>query len=173
MCNKTKRLTIILSSCLEGKNCKYNGGNNYNEELMELLRTNGVDVISVCPEKLGGLPIPRLPSEIKDGNGEDVLNGEAVVIDKNGKDVTKFFINGVMKANEIVFPERKKISFAILKARSPSCGTDKIYDGTFSGVLKDGNGVFAASLKSKGIEVYSEDEIDGIKENIKKIMNNT
>lgn len=138
----------LISACLAGVNCKYNGGNNESQWVKEFMKDK--DCMLVCPEGLGQLPTPRPPSEF--------INGRA--IDKNGKDITDNLISGAEKTLEKA--ERKasalgqKIDLAILKANSPSCGCGKIYDGTFSGVLIDGDGIFAAMLKEKGIPVISE-----------------
>lgn len=146
----------LISACLAGVNCKYNGGNNECEWIKELMRDE--EYVLVCPEELGMLSTPRTPAEI--------VNGK--VIDKNGKDVTDNFINGAEKALEIAENRSaklgKKIKLAILKANSPSCGCGKVYDGTFSGVLIDGDGIFAALLKKKGIPVITEKKISDHKQ---------
>jgi uncharacterized protein YbbK (DUF523 family) len=140
----------LISACLAGVNCKYNDGNNESELIKEIMREK--ECVLVCPEELGMLPTPRPPAEIIKGK----------VIDKTGKDVTDNFVNGAEKALEIA--EKKsaklgqKIELAILKANSPSCGCGKVYDGTFSGVLIDGDGIFAALLKRKGIPIITEKE---------------
>ena len=132
----------IVSACLVGKNTKYNGGNNKNNKIIEFLKDK--EYITVCPEVTGGLSIPRVPSEIK---GEKVIN-------KEGKDVTLNFTFGSLMEIERVksFGATK----AILKSKSPSCGVGKVYDGTFSNTLVDGDGVFTKELKKLGIEVLTE-----------------
>lgn len=146
----------IISACLAGINCRYNGGNNESERVREIIDEK--ECVLVCPEEMGMLPTPRPPAEI--------INGK--VIDKNGKDVTDNFIQGAEKALEIA--EKKsvelgqKIELAILKANSPSCGCGKVYDGTFSGILTDGDGIFAALLKKKGIPVITEKEFSNDKQ---------
>lgn len=114
------------------------------------------NIIPVCPEQLGGLTTPRLPAEIKDGGGQDVLDGLARVVDKEGTDVTDQFIKGAYETLKLarLLGARK----AILKEKSPSCGPGKIYDGNFKGNLIDGSGVTAALLRSNGIEVSSEED---------------
>lgn len=114
-------------------------------------------LIPVCPEVFGGLTTPRTPNEIVGGDGDDVIDGEAKVITKDGEDVTEEFIKGARRALEIarIFNIKK----AILKQRSPSCGNGKIYDGTFSGNLIEGDGVTAALFKRNGIEVISEEDL--------------
>ena len=137
---------ILISACLIGDNCKYDGGNNLNPKIDALL--DKYELIPFCPEVEGGLPIPRNPSEIKDDG----------VIMNNGKDVTRNFELGARKA--LMLCLYLKINIAVLKERSPSCGTHQIHDGSFSGKLIDGMGITAKLLKENGIKVYSEDEID-------------
>lgn len=130
-------MKILVSACLMGENCKYNGGNNYSEKLHEFIKDH--EVITVCPEVMGGLPTPRLPSEIV---GDRVVNN-------SGIDVTNEFVLGANKAMEYI----TGIDMAILQSRSPSCGTNEIYDGTFSGNKIMGDGIFVRMLKEKGIKV--------------------
>ena len=132
-------MKIAVSACLLGENCKYNGGNNYNEKLAEFLK--GHEVIGVCPEVLGGLPTPRNSSEIVDG----------VVRHKDGTSVDAEFRKGAELALEIV--KKNNVELVILQSRSPSCGVDIIYDGTFSKTLIPGDGVFVKLLKENGIRV--------------------
>lgn len=138
--------TILVSACLLGDNVKYNGGNNYDERIEKLKEY--YDIVPICPEMFGGLPTPRIPSEIK---GDSIIN-------KQGKDVTFEFNKGAHKVINIVnFCHCKK---AILMDRSPSCGVHKVYNGKFNGTLIDGMGYTAKLLKAKGIELYTIDEID-------------
>ena len=139
---------ILVSACLVGLNCKYNGNNNYNKYVAELVK-NG-KAIPLCAEQLGGLNTPRIPSEIK------CVNGERKVFDKNGKDVTAEFQIG---AKEVLdFVKRMNIKKAILKGKSPSCGIGEIYDGYFNNKLVHGNGVLAQLLIDNGIEVINSDD---------------
>lgn len=134
----------IVSACLCGINCKYSGGSNFNTKIYKEMLAG--KLLPVCPELLGGLGIPRIPCEIIEGK----------VIDKDGNDVTENFVKGAEKTLEIakiVGAER-----AILKQRSPSCGSGKIYDGTFCSRLIEGYGITAKVLKDSGIEVISEEE---------------
>ena len=136
-----KREKILVSACLLGVNCKYNGGNNYSKEVDEFLKD--YEIIPVCPEIMGGLPTPRIPSE---------KQGEKVVA-RDGRDLTKEFEKG---AKECLFLAQKYgVKKALLKAHSPSCGNGKIYDGTFSGKIVDGDGVTAKLLKENGIEIIT------------------
>lgn len=142
--------TILVSACLLGDNVKYNGGNNYDERIEKL--KDYYDIVPICPEMFGGLTTPRIPSEIK---GDSIIN-------KEGKDVTFEFNKGAHKVINIVnFCHCKK---AILMDRSPSCGVHKVYNGKFNGTLIDGMGYTAKLLKSKGIELYTIDEIDELLE---------
>lgn len=146
---------ILISACLLGVNCKYDGKNNLREKLLEHFK--GSNIIPVCPEQLGGLTTPRLPAEIVGGDGEDVLAGRAKVIRVDGVDVTDEFIKGAKETLNIL--KSLGAEKAILKSRSPSCGLRRIYDGSFSGTLVQGNGVTTALLKQNGIEVYSDEDI--------------
>lgn len=110
----------------------------------------------VCPEALGGLPIPRLAAEILGGTGEDVLNGDARVVNSAGEDVTRFFVDGARRA--LLIGLLTGCSAAILKARSPSCGPGVIYDGTFSRTQAPGDGVFAATLRRHGFRIFTEED---------------
>ena len=132
-------MKIMVSACLLGKNCKYNGGNNYRAELAR--RLEGHTVIPVCPEVLGGLPVPRIPAEIVDG---EVMNREGVSVDGA-------FRRGAEKALETAQAERPDL--IILQSRSPSCGAKEIYDGTFSGRLVSGRGVFAELAEKAGFRI--------------------
>jgi uncharacterized protein YbbK (DUF523 family) len=151
---------ILVSACLLGENCKYNGEHNYHAQLVKLIDKE--EIIPVCPERLGGLSIPRPPAEIKAGTGREVLAEEAKVVTCEGEDVTEEFILGAKKALEIA--EKNNCALAVLKARSPSCGSKEIYDGTFSGEIKEGIGVAAYLLTTAGIEVINEEEVDKLKE---------
>ncbi len=139
-------MKIIVSACLTGDNCKYNGGNNLNQKLMTFLQ--GHETIKVCPEVLGGLPTPRPSAEIVDGQ---VMNTE-------GKNITKEFSLGAKKAFEIV--QKEKPDLIILQSRSPSCGVKEIYDGTFSGKKIPGHGLFAELCLKAGYQVLNIEDID-------------
>ena len=141
MNNKKK---ILVSACLLGVSCRYDGKSKPNEEIIAL--SDKYEFVSVCPETDGGLPTPRTPSE---------RIGELVVM-KDGRDVTENYRRGAENALEIC--KMNNIDTAILKARSPSCGSGKIYDGSFTGRLIDGDGVTAVLLKSNGITVLTEED---------------
>ena len=139
----------LISACLVGINCKYNGENNFNEKALELVRNE--KAIPVCPEQLGGLMTPRIPAEIK------LVNGKRRVINKNGEDITVQFEKG---ANEVLqLCKKLNIDKVILKQKSPSCGFGKIYDGNFNGTLIEGNGITSQLLMDNGIEIIDLDEI--------------
>ena len=142
-------MKVVVSACLLGENCKYSGGNNYQKELADLLA--GHQVIPVCPEVTGGLPTPRPPSEIVDGR----------VINRAGVSVDAEFRRGA----EISLAEagRQHADLAILKANSPSCGSRQIYDGTFSGRLVEGSGIFAGMMMESGYPVLDETQIEEIR----------
>ena len=139
---------LLISSCLIGENVKYNGKNN-KIDLTTLEKK--YTLIPFCPEVEGGLPTPRPPSEIVSQNPLKLLNNK-------GKDVTKFFITGAKKCLELA--KKEGIKKALLKANSPSCSNDQVYDGTFSGKLVKGLGITAQLLKENEIEVFSEEELE-------------
>ena len=139
---------IIVSACLLGDNCKYNGGNNLKQNIIDDLKD--YTIIKICPEVFGGLLIPRIPAEIK---GEKVIN-------KEGIDVTTNYMKGAKIALELALKHNAKI--AILKQKSPSCGVGKIYDGTFNGIIVDGFGMTSRLFKEYNIELYTEDNYQEI-----------
>ena len=135
-------MKIMVSACLLGDNVKYDGGNNYNQDLIDFLKD--YEVIKVCPECLGGLTTPRIPAEI--------LHDK--VINEEGTDVTKEYNEGALKTLEIA--KENDIKVAILKRNSPSCGFHAIYDGTFTHTITNGDGITAKLLNEKGIKVLNE-----------------
>ena len=138
---------LLISACLIGENCKYSGGSNALQEQQLRQLQMCYELIPVCPEQLGGLPTPRTPAERRGDR----------VITRDGRDVTAEFYAGAGKVLGIA--RDQKIGKALLKSRSPSCGRDRIYDGTFTGTLIRGNGVTAQTLIERGISVYTEEEI--------------
>lgn len=130
-------MKILVSACLLGVNCKYNGGNNRSEKLLAFLE--GHEVVPVCPEVLGGLPIPRPPAEIVDG----------VVRTQAGKSVDAEYRRGA----QLALAAAPDADLAILQSRSPSCGPKEIYDGTFSRTKIPGKGIFAQLLTDAGIPI--------------------
>jgi uncharacterized protein YbbK (DUF523 family) len=146
----------LISACLCGVNCKYNGGNNLNSKAMKLFEEG--KAVLVCPEQLGEQTTPRLAHEITGGTGRDVLEGKARVIDKaTGDDKTESFILGAQRT--LAIAKSLGITKAILKQRSPSCGRGQIYDGNFKGQVIEGNGVTSELLIQNGIEVITEEDL--------------
>ncbi|MCW4017561.1 MAG: DUF523 domain-containing protein [Candidatus Bathyarchaeota archaeon] len=141
----------LVSACLLGVNCNFEGKNFLKTELLKEF-ANG-NLFPVCPEVLGGLPVPRVPSEIQHGTGSDVLDGKAKMVNMEGVDVTAAFVRGAEAALQIA--QSVGATEALLTEKSPSCGCGKIYDGTFSDKLIDGDGVTAALLKRNRIKVTS------------------
>lgn len=135
---------VAVSACLLGYNCKYNGENNFCLKIINL--EDKYELIPICPESFGGLRVPRVPSEIKEGK----------VYSRTGNDVTDHFIKGANSAYEII--KENNIKYAILKSNSPSCGVGMIYDGTFSGNLIPGDGITSKLLKEKGIILFTEND---------------
>ena len=138
-------MKIAVSACLLGENCKYNGGNNLNEKVVDFVK--GHEVVLVCPEVMGGLATPRIPSEIVNG----------VVTNKEGTVVDSEFRKGAEVALGKVLAEG--VELAILQSRSPSCGSKEIYDGSFSGKKISGMGIFARELKANGIKIIDAEDL--------------
>mgnify|MGYP002623801687 CR=1 FL=1 len=145
-------MKIMVSACLAGENCKYNGGNNRNEKVIQLMAEN--DVITVCPEQLGGLPTPRVPSEIRNG----------MVTTKDGQIVDNEFRAGAEKCLEIA--KREHPELIVLQSRSPSCGVKQRYDGSFTGKLINSPGVTALVLMENGFRVIDVEDLSEIENNI-------
>ena len=150
--NKPK---LLVSACLLGVNVEYNGGSNLIDEVQQL--QNDFDIFSICPEVQGGMLIPRIPSEVVSLNPIKVQN-------EYGIDTTDFFISGAVQSLEIC--KQNDIKIALLKSKSPSCGNEKIYDGSFSGKLIDGIGVTVGLLLQNNIKVFNENQIKELYEYI-------
>lgn len=142
-------MKILVSACLLGRDCKYNGGNNFDPNVAEFVR--GREVIQVCPETLAGLGIPRVPMEIVGG----------ILINRDGINVDA----PVRRAVDTILEElrREQIECCVLKSRSPTCGVHQVYDGTFSGTLVDGMGVLARALKDAGYRVIDAEDLGCMK----------
>ena len=138
-------MKILVSAYLLGRDCKYNGGNNYSEKVAEYVK--GHDVIPVCPEVAGGLPIPRISCEIVGGT----------VTNRNGESKDREFRAGADICLKKALEE--KVDLAILQSRSPSCGVKQIYDGSFTGKLIPGKGVFAEMLSENGIKIIDLEDL--------------
>ena len=138
-------MKILISACLLGENCKYNGGNNYSEAVAQYVK--GKEVLPICPEMMAGLGCPRTPIEIVNG----------VVMDRNGNCVDRAIRDAVRRAMAKL--AREEIECAILQSRSPTCGVNQIYDGSFTGTRISGSGVFAQALKEAGIPVIDVEDL--------------
>lgn len=144
---------ILISACLLGIPCRYNGCSKPLPILTELL-SKQQPLIPFCPETQGGLSIPRSCAEIDQEDGLAVLAGKAKVVNQEGEDYSEQFINGA----EAVFQMAAAVNpeYIVVKSNSPSCGLGRIYDGSFSGKLKPGDGVAAARLKQGGFRLFTE-----------------
>ena len=138
---------LIISACLLGESCRYDGKSKPCEAIEELKKN--YHLIPVCPECMGGLPTPRPPAEIQ---------ADGRVVNREGRDVTANYRAGAEATLEIA--RREGCTLALLKEKSPSCGKGRIYDGSFTGTLTDGNGICAALLTENGIEVLGESEVE-------------
>lgn len=145
-------MKVVVSACLLGENCKYSGGNNRCERLLsELAKHPDIEVIPVCPEVAGGLSTPRPPAEIVDG---EVINNQGVSVDAE-------YRAGVAAEIARLAPaiEAGDLAAAVLQSRSPSCGVHQVYDGTFTGRLVNGRGLFAEALANAGVRLIDVSDI--------------
>lgn len=143
------KIEYVVSACLAGCKCRYDGKDNLCPKVKQLVEEGRA--VTVCPEVMGGMTTPRIPSERKDGK----------IVNSIGEDNTSYFLKGVEKSIEIV--KEHNIKKAILKAKSPSCGNKYIYDGTFSKTLIEGKGLLAEKLSEIGVEIYDEgDDLDAL-----------
>lgn len=138
-------MKVLVSACLLGRNCKYNGGNNYNERVAAFVQDK--EMVEYCPEVMAGMGVPRTPIEIVNG----------VLMDQNGNNVDEAMRRTVAKAIEEI--RGMGIDCAVLQSRSPTCGVNQIYDGTFSGRLIPGQGLFACALMDAGIRVIDAEDL--------------
>lgn len=136
-------MKILVSACLLGLKCRYDGNDGYCEAVAALARNH--QLVPACPELLGGLPVPREPAELSGGR----------VVTKGGRDVTAQFEKGA--AETLKLAQEERCACAILKSRSPSCGAGKVYDGTFTGTLTNGDGVAAKILRENGVTVLCDE----------------
>jgi uncharacterized protein YbbK (DUF523 family) len=145
---------ILISSCLAGLKVRYNGTDSLDERIQKLVLEN--KAVTVCPELMGGFSTPREPAEIVGGDGEDVLDGKAIVLEKSGREVTDLYLKGayatLQKALELGATE------VVLKEYSPSCGSAMVYNGDFNGTKLVGVGVTTALLRRNNIAVFSEED---------------
>jgi len=158
---------MLVSACLVGERVRYNGiVKNVESHLLKSWNRLGW-VVAICPEVAGGLPVPRPSSEISGGDGNQVLNGHKKITNIKGQDVTQYFLDGAQKALELA--NLLGIRLAILKEGSPSCGSNYIYDGSFSGIKTSGKGVTAALLEENGIRVFSEQDLSNVAKYLKTL----
>lgn len=136
-------MRVLVSACLLGENCKYNGGNNRNQAVIGFLRDK--EAVPVCPELLGGLGAPRPCVELRDGRA----------VTKDGRDVDAAIRRGV----ELALEAAGDVDLAVLQPRSPTCGARQVYDGTFSGRLVPGMGLLAAALHARGVPLADAGEL--------------
>ena len=149
---------ILISACLLGSPVRYNGTDLLIDHPLIKKWTTEKRLVSICPEVAGGMSVPRAPAEIVNGNGLTVLKRISKVVDSRDADVTKAFILGAEQSLKMAI--EMQCRYAILTERSPSCGSSKIYDGTFSGSIKDGMGVTAALLEQHGISVFNQHQLE-------------
>jgi uncharacterized protein YbbK (DUF523 family) len=143
----------VVSACLAGAPCRYDGRARTDDGVVADVEAG--TAVPVCPEALGGLPTPRRPAELVGGDGADVLDGRARVVDDEGTDVTAQYLVGAERA--LALARGIGVTEAVLQQRSPSCGGGRVYDGTFTGGLVAGDGVAAALLRRNGITVTPAD----------------
>lgn len=142
-------MKVVVSACLLGRKCKYNGGDNGNEAVKDFVK--GKEILTLCPEMAAGLGAPRAPVEIKEGR----------IVTKEGEDKTALYQNGVDHSMEKVMAFDPDL--CILKSKSPTCGIHCIYDGSFSGKLMPGSGLWAKALKDAGYALKDEKEMENLK----------
>ena len=147
---------LLVSRCLLGHRVRYDGGAHGPYDLLQHWQDEG-RIVALCPEVAGGLPTPRPPAEIPGGQGGGVLDGRLPVLTDDGADVTAAFVAGAKIALRLV--DHHGLRVAVLKARSPSCGSTHTYDGSFGGQLVEGEGVTAALLKRHGVRVFNETQL--------------
>ena len=147
---------ILVSACLLGQPVRYDGGGHGPFAPLLQWQQQG-RVVALCPEVAGGLPTPREPAEILGGQGGQVLDGLIALRSVDGADVSSAFVAGARQAEQLV--RAHGIQIAVLKARSPSCGNQQTYDGSFSGRLVAGEGVTAAALRRMGVLVFNETQL--------------
>ena len=149
----------IVSACLVGVNCRFDGKNKLDGHLLKVFKRG--ELLPVCPEQLGGLPTPRVPAKIIDGDGYGVLDGKTTVINEKNENVTENFVRGATEVLKIA--KSLDIKEAILESKSPSCGSGKLYDEASGSFIK-GDGVLAALLKRNGIHVIPHEVANGKKQ---------
>ena len=139
-------MKILVSACLLGRTCKYNGGHNFDPKVAAFAEGRGI--IEVCPEVLAGMGVPRVPMEIRDGV---LVNRDGVNVDAPNRAAVAAILEQL---------RGEEIECAVLKSRSPTCGVRQVYDGTFSGTLTDGAGILAQALMDAGYTVIDAEELN-------------
>lgn len=148
---------ILISACLMGQRVRYDANHaEVKADTLSLWHNEG-RLITICPEMSGGLPVPRPAAEIYNGTGADVLDKNVPVLRKDGADISDFFIKGAQVALDLAL--KHNIRIAVLKEKSPSCGSTLIYNGQFAGMKREGEGVTTALLRRHGITVFSEKQL--------------
>lgn len=158
-----KRGPILVSACLLGEACRYDGRTV--PSVRPILEARGYregDIVAFCPEVAGGLSVPRAPAEIIGGAGAEVVEGQARVKTQAGVDVTDAYLKGARDA--VALARKRGVACALMRSKSPSCGRDSVYDGTFTGTLRPGQGVAADLLTRRMIPIYTETELDQVPE---------
>ncbi len=153
---RAEKIMLLISACLIGEPVRYYGRSCLHTTLKQLFLNKKAHAL--CPELLGGFTTPRLPAEIVGGTGQDVLDGKAKIMDSSGLDVTKLYLKGAYRTLDIA--RQIQATCVVLKENSPSCGSQKIYNGTFQGEKITGVGITTALLQRYGFEVISENEIE-------------
>lgn len=158
---------ILVSACLLGNQVRYDGTDLFLDSGILIRWQIEGRIVDICPEVSGGLPIPRPPAEIVGGDGDSVLSGRAAVTAVNGNDVTDNFLEGAQRALNVC--REHKIKVAILTESSPSCGSSRIHDGSFSDMKIPGVGVTTALLRKHGILVFSHHEVNDASEYLDEV----
>lgn len=157
---------ILISACLMGQKVRYNGKDLLQEtEGFQALKQQH-ELISLCPEVAGGLSTPRPPAEVQNGSAAKVFESNGKVIATTGDDVTQAFISGAEQAVSLC--KEHNIRFAVLTESSPSCGRNKVYDGSFSGNKIEGMGLTAYLLEKNGVKVFSQFDVEVLLDQLKK-----
>lgn len=149
---------VLISGCLFGEKVRYDGNHCFlSHPAITAWRIQNI-IIPFCPEMAGGLPVPRPAAEITGGDGLAVWNNAAQVITKDGDTVTQAFKLGAQHC--LAVAQKNHIKLAVLKSKSPSCGAEEIYDGSFSDTMIEGEGVTAALLLKQGVRVFNECQLE-------------
>ena len=151
---------ILISACLLGNPVRYDGTDLFIDHPLIKKWLDQERLIAICPEVEGGMPVPRAPAEISKGDGKSVLGGKSRVMDSNGEDVTNAFIKGALKTLKMALDN--DCVAAILTEHSPSCGSNRVYDGTFTKTKRDGVGVTTSMLEQNHIPVFNQEQLEDL-----------